>query len=66
MGNYNANPNPDIDKIRQVAFGFALAPQDKLKSDQFSTTTANKVYSMVRKIGSTRVQFLVDPDEIPG
>lgn len=65
MGNYNADPSPDTDKIRQVAFGYELAPLGSLKVDQFSTETSNKVYSLVQKIGSTRLQVLVDPDEIP-
>lgn len=65
MSNYNADANPDTDKIRQVAFGYELAPQDKLKVDQFSTPTSLKVYHMVEKIGSTRVQALVDPAMVP-
>ena len=65
MSNYNADPNPDIDKIRQVAFGFDLAAQDDLKTDQFSTATSNKVYSLVKKIGSTRLHVLVDPADLP-
>lgn len=65
MGDYGANPNPDTDRIRQVAFGYELAPLDKLKVDQFSTLTDNKVYSLVEKIGSTRLLVLVDPDKIP-
>ena len=65
MGNYNADPNPDTDRIRQVAFGFQQAPLDHLKIDQFSTTSQLKVYHCVQKIGSTRLQFLVDPALIP-
>ena len=65
MGTYNADPNPDTDRIRQVAFGYVLAPLDQLKVDQFSTATSLKVYHCVQKIGSTRLQFLVDPDLIP-
>ena len=65
MSNYGADPAPDIDRIRQVAFGYELAPLDNLKVDQFSTLTANKVYHLVKKIGSTRVQCLVDPALIP-
>ena len=65
MGNYNADPNPDTDRIRQVAFAYALAPLTKLKVDQFSTDSNLKVYHMVKKIGSTRLQVLVDPAEIP-
>lgn len=65
MGDYNADPNPDTDKIRQVAFAYALAPLDTLKVDQFSTVSAAKVYSLVRKFGSTRLLVLVDPSQIP-
>lgn len=65
MSDYNADPNPDTDRIRQVAFGYQLAPLSKLKVDQFSTASNNKVYSLVEKIGSTRLHVLVDPDLIP-
>lgn len=65
MGTYNADPAPDTDRIRQVAFGYHLAPLSKLKVDQFSTATADKVYALVEKLGSTRLQVLVDPDLIP-
>lgn len=65
MGDYNADPNPNTDRIRQVAFGYAIAPLSKLKVDQFSTTTTDKVYALVEKIGSTRLRVLVDPDQIP-
>ncbi len=65
MSDYNADINPDTDKIRQVAFGYLLAPESDLKVDQFSTDTDLKVYHCVRKIGSTRIQFLVDPAQIP-
>ncbi len=65
MADYNADPAPDTDKIRQVAFGYKLAPESDLKVDQFSTATSNKVYHCVKKIGSTRIQFLVDPSLIP-
>lgn len=65
MGNYNADPDPDTDRIRQVAFGYKLAPQVKLKIDQFSTDTSNKVYSLVEKLGSTRLHVLVDPAALP-
>lgn len=66
MGTYNADLNPDLDKIRTVAFNYKLAPQTKLKVDQFSTSTANKVYNLTRKIGSTRLRVLVDPSTVPG
>lgn len=65
MGNYNADPNPDTDRIRQVALFFLLAPLPKLKVDQFSTLTDLKVYSLVQKIGSTRLHVLVDPALLP-
>lgn len=65
MGDYNADAVPDTNKIRQVAFGYMIAPQPNLKVDQFSTVTSDKVYSLTRKIGSTRVQVLVDPSELP-
>lgn len=65
MGDYNADPAPDLDAIRQVAFGYKFAPLEDLKVDQFSTGTTKKVFSLVKKIGSTRMQVQVDPDELP-
>jgi hypothetical protein len=65
MGDYNADADPDIDKIRQVAFSFELAPLGKLKIDQFLTDSDLKVYSLVQKIGSTRLLVLVDPVDLP-
>ena len=65
MSDYNADPAPDTDRIRQVAFSYKLAPLENLKVDQFSTDNSNKVYSLVKKKGSTRLQVLVDPAEIP-
>lgn len=65
MSDYNADPNPDLDRIRQVSVGYLLAPLINLKVDQFSTLTDFKVYALVKKIGSTRLQFLVDPPDIP-
>lgn len=66
MSNYNADPNPDLDKIHTVAFGYELAPQTDLKVDQFSTATTDKVYNITRKIGSTRLRVLVVPADVPG
>lgn len=66
MGNYNADPSPDLDKIHTVAFGYELAPQDNLKVDQFSTSGSDKVYNITRKIGSTRLRVKVDPAQVPG
>lgn len=65
MGDYNANPNPATDLIRQVAFGYGFAPQKNLKVDQFSTLTGKKGYHLVVKIGSTNLMVLVDPDQLP-
>lgn len=65
MSTYGADPNPDTDRIRQVAFCYHLAPCQLLKVDQFSAPDYLKVYHCVEKIGSTRIQFLVDPDFIP-
>ena len=65
MSDYNADPDPDLNKINQIAFGFALFALDTVKTDQFSTSGTDKVYHVVRKIGSHRMQYLVDPDEIP-
>lgn len=65
MSNYNADPVPDTDRIRQVSVGYTLADLHNLKIDQFSTLTSLKVYSFVELIGSTRLQVLVDPDLIP-
>jgi len=65
MSDYNADPDPDTDKIRQVAHGYRFAPQSSLKVDQFSTSSSAKVYSLTRKFGSTCVKVLVDPSLIP-
>jgi len=65
MGTYNADPNPDTNRIRQVTVGYLFAPLDNLKVDQFSTLSDRKVYSLVQKIGSTRLHVLVDPAAIP-
>lgn len=65
MGDYNADQNPDTDRLRQIAFAFLLAPLQDLKVDQFSTASNLKVYHIVRKLGSTRLCILVDPAEIP-
>ena len=65
MSKYNADPNPDTDRIRQVAYAYALAAVPDLKVDQFSTASNLKVYHMVQKFGSNRLQALVNPDEIP-
>lgn len=66
MGDYNADPNPALNKIRTVAFNYGFAPEEDLKVDQFPTTTNKKVYHLVRKIGSTNLSILVEPDEVPG
>lgn len=66
MSDFGANPDPDLDKIRQVAFAYLLAPLDKLKVDQFSTDNGDKVYSFVVKLGGNRLLIRVNPDEIPG
>ena len=65
MSDYNANPDPDTNRLRQVSVGYLLAPLINLKVDQFSTLTDLKVYALVKKIGSTRLHFLVDPAELP-
>lgn len=65
MGNYNADPSPDLVKINRVAFGFGFFPLKKVKCDQFSTGAGLKVYHLVQRIGSHRLQVLVDPAEIP-
>ena len=65
MSNYNADPHPDEDRIRQVSVGYVFAPLDNLKVDQFSTLTTLKVYSLVELIGSTRLQVLVAPAQLP-
>lgn len=66
MGDFGADPAPQLNKIHQVAHGYKLAPRRKLKVDQFSTVGADKVYSLVEKIGSTRLKVLVSPADIPG
>lgn len=65
MGDYNADPDPNLEKITSVAFGYAFAPQDNLKVDQFSTDSSDKVYNLTRRIGSTRLRVKVDPAQVP-
>jgi len=65
MSDYNADPSPDTDKIRMIAYGYKLFSVDKTKVDQFSTTGSNKVYKMVKKIGKNRLRVLVNPSEVP-
>lgn len=65
MSDYNADADPDTDRIRQVSVGYLLAPLINLKIDQFSTLSDLKVYALVKKLGSTRLHVLVDPDDIP-
>lgn len=61
MGNYNADANPELGKFRRLAFQYAEVHQNDLMVDQFSTATSEKVYHYARRIGSTRIQFLVNP-----
>lgn len=61
MGDYGADPAPNVDNARQVAFAYKLAALTNLKLDQFSTAGADKVLSFVKKLGSTRLQVLIDP-----
>lgn len=65
MSDYGANPVPDTDKIRQVAFCYAIAPEPILKVDQHSAPDSLKAYHLVKRIGSTNMWVLVDPAEIP-
>lgn len=66
MGTYGADVDPAISKMRTVAFTYRLAPQTKLKGDQFSTDDSKKVYHLVVKIGSTNLSVLVEPADVPG
>lgn len=66
MSDFGADPDPELNKFRTVAFRYNFVPLDNLKVDQFSTTTADKVYKFVRKIGSTRLKFRVDPTLVQG
>lgn len=65
MGNYGAEPVPDVDKIMQVAFGYRMAPQKKLKVDQHAVFGPVKAYHLVEKIGSTNLWVRVTPFTIP-
>lgn len=65
MSDYGADLNPDIDQIRQLAFGYEFAPQANLKVDQHSTDGDDKVFHLVRKLGSTNLIVLVVPAELP-
>jgi len=65
LSDYGADPDPDTNKIRQVAFGFQLAPLVDLKVDQFSAPDSAKCYTLVKFHGKTRLKVLVDPDLLP-
>jgi len=65
MGDYNADPSPDLDKMRMVTFGLGFLQPAKLQSDQFSTASSLKVYHLVKQFNGGRVHVLVDPAEIP-
>jgi hypothetical protein len=65
MSDYNADPDPDLDRIRQVSLCYGFAKNRKLKVDQFSTLSSLKVYALVEKLGSTRLHVLVDPAVLP-
>ena len=65
MSDYGADPDPVIDKIREVAHAYRFAPQENLKVDQHSTASDHKVYHLVRKLGSTNMIVLVDPADLP-
>lgn len=66
MSDMGADPNPQVNKIHTVAFDYGFARQSKIKTDQFPSVTGGKVYTLVQKIGSTRLKVLVNPDEVPG
>lgn len=66
MGDYNADPNPDLDKITMVAYGFGFFTKTDTKADQFSTLDTSKVYKLTRKIGKNRLRIKVDPTMVPG
>lgn len=66
MSDYGADADPMLNKIATVAFQYRFANLLNLKVDQFSTATDRKVFHLVRKIGSTNLSILVDPNEIPG
>ena len=65
MSDYGAEADPDTDKIRQVAFGYNLAPLSKLKVDQFPISDSAKCYTLVQFWGKTRLQVKVYPDQLP-
>lgn len=64
MSDYGADPDPDLDKINTVCFGYNLGPLFNVKVDQFSTGDDDKVYSLVQKLGSSRLLVRVTPDEV--
>lgn len=66
MGDYNADANPNLNKMRTVAFAMHLVSQDNLKVDQFSTVGTEKIYHYARKIMSTRIRFKVEPANVSG
>lgn len=66
MGDYGADANPQLNKMRTVAFAYRFAHQTNLKADQHSTGSSKKCYHLVRRIGSTNLLILVEPSEIAG
>lgn len=66
MSDYGADSDPQLNKIRTVAFQYNFANQVNLKVDQFSTVDTKKCYHLVKRIGSTNLHFLVEPTDVPG
>lgn len=66
MGDYNADPSPDLDKMRMVTFGYGFLEHGGLQCDQLPTASSLKVFHVVKQINGGRVHILVDPAEIPG
>ena len=65
MSDYGADASPDTAKMRQVAFGYNIAPLSKLKADQFPISDSAKCYTLVKFHGKARLKLKVFPDQIP-
>jgi len=65
MTDYGADAEPNIANIRQVAFGYFLAPLSNLKVDQFTIHDSAACFTLVRFHGKTRLKVLVNPNDLP-
>jgi len=64
MGDYNAEPNPDIPRSQVVARNYKLLNDESVLSDEWNIDSANRVSSFAD--GTNRIKFKVkyDPHDV--